>query len=92
MELRRRWRDRQHKEEEEEEEEGSDYNCGVSYDSEAEDEEKIEWDRDSFSNLLNRASWYETKLFSRLAFLSNMAYVIPEIKVPPPIFSSPPSV
>ncbi|KAM0938466.1 putative fungal lipase-like domain, alpha/Beta hydrolase, phospholipase A1 PLIP1/2/3 [Dioscorea sansibarensis] len=78
MELRRRWRDRQHKEEGEEE--GSDYNCGVSYDSEAEDEERIEWDRDSFSSLLNRASWFETRLFSRLAFLSNMAYVIPEIK------------
>ncbi|KAJ0986192.1 hypothetical protein J5N97_004548 [Dioscorea zingiberensis] len=75
MELRRRWRDRQQKEEE-----GSDYNCAVSYGSEDEDEERSEWDRDSFSRLLNRTSWYETKLFSRLAFLSNMAYVIPEIK------------
>ncbi|KAJ6795233.1 Uncharacterized protein M6B38_227640 [Iris pallida] len=81
LELRTRWRDRQKNDdvdEEEEEEENVDYYCGVNYDSEEEQEE--EFDREKFSKFLSVVPWSETKLFSQLAFLCNMAYVIPEIK------------
>lgn len=39
------------------------------------------YDRERFSRFLVRVPWSDTKLFSQLAFLCNMAYVIPEIKV-----------
>lgn len=56
--------------------------CGVSHESEEEEEiKKREWDREEFAKFLNKASWTETKLFTQLAFLCNIAYVIPEIKV-----------
>lgn len=55
--------------------------CEVSYDSEDEGSE-IRYDRDSFSRLLSEVPLADTKLYSQLAFLCNMAYVIPEIKVP----------
>lgn len=60
--------------------------CGVKYDNEEEDaaaaaEEDDAWDRDSFGKLLARAPLAEARLFAQLAFLCNMAYVIPEIKV-----------
>ncbi|XP_073007342.1 phospholipase A1 PLIP1, chloroplastic [Typha latifolia] len=88
LELRYRWRDRQKKDEEEgegeEEEEGDgDYYCGANYDSEEEEGDvgqKSEWDRDSFTRLLARVPWSDAKLFSQLATLCNMAYLIPEIK------------
>ncbi|KQK08756.1 uncharacterized protein LOC100845988 [Brachypodium distachyon] len=59
--------------------------CGVKYDNEEEDaaaaaEEDDAWDRDSFGKLLARAPLAEARLFAQLAFLCNMAYVIPEIK------------
>ncbi|BBN67711.1 alpha/beta-Hydrolases superfamily protein [Prunus dulcis] len=38
------------------------------------------YDPESFSRFLVRVPWSETKLFSKLAFLCNMVYVIPEIK------------
>ncbi|KAJ8466951.1 hypothetical protein OPV22_029503 [Ensete ventricosum] len=82
-ELRRRWRDRQQKHEEEEGTEEDDGYCGVSYDTEEEEEEggnRDEWDRESFARLLGRVPWSEAKLFSQLAYLCYMAYVIPEIK------------
>ncbi|RWW00450.1 hypothetical protein GW17_00036588 [Ensete ventricosum] len=83
LELRRQWRDRQHKvdEVEEEGEEGGEEDgyCGVSY--ETEEEEDGEWDRESFESLLGRVPWSDEKLFSQLAYLCDMAYVIPEIKV-----------
>jgi hypothetical protein len=80
LELRRRWRGGEEKEGE------MDCYCSVSYDSEEEMEEQrreteIVWDRDSFARLLARVPWTEAKLFSQLAYLCNMAYVIPEIKV-----------
>lgn len=53
--------------------------CAVGYSS-GEDEE-VGYDQESFSRLLGRVPWPDTKLFSQLAFLSNMAYVISEIKV-----------
>lgn len=79
LELRRRWRGGEEREGE------MDCYCSVSYDSEEEMEEQrgdqIVWDRDSFARLLARVPWTEAKLFSQLAYLCNMAYVIPEIKV-----------
>lgn len=58
--------------------------CEVSYSSD-EDEEKQEselnYDRETFSKLLVHSSPQETRLFSQLAFLCNIAYVIPTIKV-----------
>ncbi|URE25271.1 Lipase (class 3) [Musa troglodytarum] len=80
-ELRRRWRDRQHKHEEDGAEEEDGY-CGVSYDTEEEEGgDRDDWDRESFARLLGRVPWSEAKLFSQLAYLCYMAYVIPEIKV-----------
>lgn len=56
--------------------------CGVSYEDDGEEEaEDARWDRDSFAKLLARAPLGEARLFAQLAFLCNMAYVIPEIKV-----------
>ncbi|CAO2176696.1 unnamed protein product [Urochloa humidicola] len=55
--------------------------CGVGYDDEEEEAEDARWDQHSFGELLARAPLGEARLFSQLAFLCNMAYVIPEIKV-----------
>lgn len=54
--------------------------CDVEYD-EDEDEDETVIDRDTFSSLLRYVSWSDAKLFSQLAFLCNMAYVIPDMKV-----------
>ncbi|KAL8028116.1 hypothetical protein ABFX02_14G138300 [Erythranthe guttata] len=61
--------------ENEEEEEG----CEVEYE-EDENGKEIEIDRETFSSLLKRVSWSDAKLFSQLAFLCNMAYVIQDMK------------
>ncbi|KAL5571400.1 hypothetical protein UlMin_020997 [Ulmus minor] len=53
--------------------------CAVNYGS-AEEGDEIKLDSDSFSTFLVRVPWSDTKLFSKLAFLSNIAYVIPDIK------------
>lgn len=83
LELRTRWRSRQQKEEEEEGEDN--YYCGVGYESDEEQqmdvEDDEEWDPVKFRRFLTKVPWSETKLFSKLAFLCNMAYVIPQIKV-----------
>jgi len=47
----------------------------------------VVYDRETFSRLLVRVAWSDTKLFSQLAFLCNMAYVIPAIKVYFPSFT-----
>ncbi|CAL0311303.1 unnamed protein product [Lupinus luteus] len=52
--------------------------CVVGYDEE--DGQEVTYDRGSFSKFLAQVPWSETKLYSQLAFLSNMAYVIPEIE------------
>ncbi|KAL0918028.1 hypothetical protein M5K25_013149 [Dendrobium thyrsiflorum] len=80
-EIRSRWKSLQAKDGSDETDqsvkwEEEDNACGVSYES----EEKVEWNREEFASLLNRVSWKETKLFSQLAFLCNIAYDIPEIK------------
>ncbi|XP_017698610.2 phospholipase A1 PLIP1, chloroplastic-like [Phoenix dactylifera] len=85
-ELRIRWRDRKPKEDEKVAGDGdkeTDELCTVSYDSGEEGEGKKElsdWDQESFARLLATVPWTDAKLFSQLAFLCNMAYVIPEIK------------
>ncbi|MBA0831799.1 hypothetical protein Goarm_016237 [Gossypium armourianum] len=62
-----------------ENENGDDGGCEVNYDSEDEGGE-VKYDRDSFSKLLVQVPWYDTKVISQLAFLCNLAYVIPSIK------------
>ncbi|OWM68660.1 phospholipase A1 PLIP1, chloroplastic [Punica granatum] len=53
--------------------------CGVVYSSDEEDGE-AEYDRESFSKFLDKVPLPDTKQFSQLAFLSNIAYVIPTIR------------
>lgn len=58
--------------------------CMVDYEEQNEEEkiqEEASLDREFFSKFLVRVPWSDTKLYSQLAFLSNMAYVIPQIKV-----------
>ncbi|KAJ3670916.1 hypothetical protein LUZ60_008342 [Juncus effusus] len=66
------------------EDEAECYCCNASYDDVEEEDDKkggeTEWDRDSFARLLARVAWSDTKLFSQLAYLCNMAYFIPQIK------------
>ncbi|KAL2345896.1 hypothetical protein Fmac_007181 [Flemingia macrophylla] len=45
-----------------------------------EDEHEVTYDRESFSKFLVQVPLSDTKLYSQLAFLCNMAYVIPQIK------------
>uniref|UniRef100_A0A0D9V2Z5 Fungal lipase-type domain-containing protein n=1 Tax=Leersia perrieri TaxID=77586 RepID=A0A0D9V2Z5_9ORYZ len=54
--------------------------CGVNYEEDVDKQVDDRWDRESFSKLLARAPLGEARLFAQLAFLCNMAYVIPEIK------------
>ncbi|CAI0474694.1 unnamed protein product [Linum tenue] len=54
--------------------------CMVDYNSSEEEEEDRYYNKETFSRLLARVPWSDTKLFSKLAFLCNMAYVIPDIK------------
>ncbi|MCL7034812.1 hypothetical protein MKW94_003908 [Papaver nudicaule] len=82
LELRSQWKNRQPYDQTNEEEE-DDYDleggCEANYDSDFEEEE-VNFDRETFSKLLTRVPWSDTKLYSQLALLCNMAYVIPEIK------------
>lgn len=54
--------------------------CEVDY-YDSEEEGDFSYDSESFARFLVRVPLSDTKLISQLAFLSNMAYVIPEIKV-----------
>lgn len=58
--------------------------CGVGDDDDEEEEgeKEIEFDRDSFSRLLRRASLAEAKMYEKMSYLGNLAYCIPDIKVP----------
>ncbi|KAL0423251.1 UNVERIFIED_CONTAM: Phospholipase A1 PLIP1, chloroplastic [Sesamum radiatum] len=51
----------------------------VEYENDAKGGE-INIDRETLSLLLRHVSWLDTKLFSQLTFLSNMAYVIIDMK------------
>lgn len=44
------------------------------------DDEKIEFDRDSFTKLLQRVSFAEARLYAQMSYLGNLAYSIPQIK------------
>ncbi|KAM1051454.1 hypothetical protein ACFX15_032389 [Malus domestica] len=61
---------------------GEEGSCVESCSLEENDGEMIDrsYDPESFSRFLVRVPWSDTKLFSKLAFLCNMASVIPEIK------------
>ena len=65
--------------------EDDDNGCVVCYEEEGEEKEEgvqeVTYDSDSFSKFLVPVSRSDTKLYSQLAFLSNIAYVIPKIKV-----------
>ena len=54
--------------------------CIVDYNSD-EEEGETKYDRETFSRFLAPVAWSDIKLLSKLAFLCNMAYVIPQIKV-----------
>ncbi|MQM11281.1 hypothetical protein Taro_044189 [Colocasia esculenta] len=56
--------------------------CAAPYDSTKEEggEVAAEFDREGFSRLLAGVPWEEIKMFSQLAFLCNVAYVIPQLK------------
>ncbi|XP_074366693.1 phospholipase A1 PLIP1, chloroplastic [Apium graveolens] len=85
MEIRTGWIQKQHKDEGDNgsfDGQGCDEDfggCEVDYD-EDEGEGKKEINRETFSELLKEVSWSDTKLFSQLAFLCNMAYAISEMK------------
>lgn len=58
--------------------------CDVEYDEDDDngnEGREVSLDRERFSAMLDNVSWSDTKLFAQLAFLCNMAYVIPDIKV-----------
>ncbi|KAJ6723073.1 PHOSPHOLIPASE A1 PLIP2 CHLOROPLASTIC [Salix koriyanagi] len=87
-EIRNHWRSRQKKEDIYGEElpdanKNGDSNCEdgcvADYDSDEEGGE-IKYNRETFLRFLAPVGWSDTKLLSKLAFLCNMAYVIPEIK------------
>ncbi|KAI3741369.1 hypothetical protein L1987_59041 [Smallanthus sonchifolius] len=84
VEIRSQWVQKQKNEldGENEEEKGCDGDgngdgCEVDY---SDDEDNIIIDQETFSGMLKHVSWSDTKQFSQLAFLCNMAYVIPEIE------------
>ena len=55
--------------------------CEAKYEDDEEDGREVTYDRESFSKFLVQMPLSDIKLFSQLAFLCNMAYVIPQIKV-----------
>ncbi|XP_022857295.1 uncharacterized protein LOC111378343 [Olea europaea var. sylvestris] len=84
MEIRDSWKEKQQREDvndvgENNEACDEDGGCEVDYDDDAEGKE-MNIDGKIFSSLLGKVSWSDTKYFSKLAFLCNMAYVIPDIK------------
>lgn len=83
LEIRSNWREKQQKDDDgDDDEDGEDCGggCEVDY-SDDEDDGNVSINRESFSRLLRRVSFSDTKLYSQLAFLCNMAYVIQEINV-----------
>lgn len=86
MEIQKSWVQKQQKDEDDNgsiDEQGCDEDlggCVVDYD-EDEAEGKKEMDRETFSRLLKKVSWSDTKHFSQLAFLCNIAYAISEMQV-----------
>ncbi|KAJ8900548.1 hypothetical protein K2173_025325 [Erythroxylum novogranatense] len=54
--------------------------CDVDYSSEEDQRAEMKYDRETFSRFLTRVPWSDVKPLSKLAFLCNMAYVIPDVK------------
>lgn len=52
--------------------------CTVNY---SDDDEKVVFDKDSFSKLLRRVSFAEARLYAQMSDLGNLAYSVPQIKV-----------
>ncbi|KAL8235867.1 hypothetical protein R6Q59_016948 [Mikania micrantha] len=84
MEIRSQWVQKQknklddeHEEEKGCDEDGNGDGCEVYY---SDDDDDIIINQETFSGMLKQVSWSDTKHFSQLAFLCNMAYVIPEIE------------
>lgn len=84
LELRMQWKGRREIEEcdDEKEDDGGDSEdgCLVDYDAKEEEQERASFNMESFSRFLVQVPWSDAKRFSKLAFLCNKAYVIPEIK------------
>lgn len=60
--------------------------CDVCTVCDNDDDEKIDFDRDSFTKLLRRVSLAEVRLYAQMSYLGNLAYSIPLIKVINSIF------
>ncbi|CAK9183086.1 unnamed protein product [Ilex paraguariensis] len=56
---------------------GGDEECNVCT---VDDDDKIEFNRGSFSKLLRRVSLAEARLYAQMSYLGNLAYSIPQIK------------
>ncbi|KAE9618822.1 hypothetical protein Lal_00047323 [Lupinus albus] len=66
----------------EEEKSGESNECecdGCNVDDDEKVEEKVQFDRDSFSRMLRRVSLVEARLYAQMSHLGNMAYSIPNI-------------
>ncbi|CAA2981368.1 uncharacterized protein LOC111406815 [Olea europaea subsp. europaea] len=50
--------------------------CGID----EENEEKFEFDRESFSKMLRKVTLAEARLYAQMSYLANLAYSIPQIK------------
>lgn len=55
--------------------------CRIDDDDDDDDEAEVEFDRDSFSRMLQRVSLAEARLYEQMSYLGNLAYSIPKIKV-----------
>jgi hypothetical protein len=60
--------------------------CGESTNGDVEcedceiEEDRMDFDRDSFSKLLRRVSLAESRLYAQMSYLGNLAYCVPQIK------------
>ncbi|WCJ22297.1 alpha/beta-Hydrolases superfamily protein [Euphorbia peplus] len=61
-------------------EEDDDEECDSCRVEDDDEEERIEFDRVSFSRLLRKASLAEAKLYAQISYLGNLAYSIPKMK------------
>ncbi|KAL4558910.1 hypothetical protein LXL04_037115 [Taraxacum kok-saghyz] len=50
-------------------------------DDDGDDEDKLEFDRDSFSKLLSTVSLADARLYVQMAYLGSLSYTIPKIKL-----------
>ncbi|CAA0831976.1 alpha/beta-Hydrolases superfamily protein [Striga hermonthica] len=62
-----------------EDDEGCDL-CTVDYEDDGDDDERVEFDRESFSKLLHKVPLGEARLYAQMSYLGSLAYSIPQIK------------